>query len=98
MTEKYNLTARSIRSGGLTLAKSGPIETRFDPDSAELLPMVWTIANSTKLQDVVAANAGAVRAPAGTISFHAKLSQGAATAEKSAKKLHEKLSCKTERK
>src|SRR5450755_1627479 len=31
----------TIRAGGLTLAKSGPIETRFDPDNIEMLPMVW---------------------------------------------------------
>ena len=92
---KIESDGATIRSGGLTLAKSGPIETRFDPDSAELLPMVWTIANSTKLQDVVAANAGTARAPAGTISFRAKLSQGAVAAEKSAKKLRGILSAKT---
>lgn len=92
---KIQSNGATIRSGGITLANSGPIETRFDPNSAEILPMVWAIANSTKLQDVVAATAGAARAPAGTISFRAKLSQLSAVVEKSTQKSRGKSSAKS---
>ncbi len=39
MTENSHRNGATIRSGGLTLAKSGPIEMRFDPNAIELLPM-----------------------------------------------------------
>ena len=76
----------TIRSGGLALAKSGPIEARFDHDTIELLPMTWTIANSTGLQNV-AATAGAPRTPSGTISFRGKLYSPVAPVGKSPAKL-----------
>jgi uncharacterized protein involved in outer membrane biogenesis len=72
----------TIRSAGLTLVKSGPIETRFDPESIEVLPTIWTIANSSKIQEGLEATPGAPRAPAGTISFRAKLFAPAAPSGK----------------
>lgn len=72
----------TIRLGGLTLAKSGPIETRFDPTAIEMLPVTWTIANSTGLQ-YVPATAGAPRAASGTVSFRGKLYSAVAPIGKS---------------
>jgi uncharacterized protein involved in outer membrane biogenesis len=62
-----------ISRGAITLVNSGLIDTRFDSDSAELLPVIWTFANSAELQQGAAANPGVGRAPAGTIAFRAKL-------------------------
>jgi len=72
----------TISQGAHTLAKSGPIETHFDLDAIEMLPMVWTFADSTKLQQAALAISGATRASAGTIAFHAKLFAPVAPAEK----------------
>lgn len=62
-----------IRSGALILAKSGPIETQFTSDGIEMLPMVWTFTDFSKLQQIVPANAGVAHAPSGTIDFHVRL-------------------------
>jgi uncharacterized protein involved in outer membrane biogenesis len=80
----------TIHSGTLTLAKSGPIEARFDPEAAEILPIVWTFTSFTKLQDVLSATAGAPSTPSGTISFRAKLFTPSAPAEKPSQKLRGK--------
>jgi len=91
---KLESEGATIRSAGITLAKSGPIETHFDSGAIEMLPMVWTIANSSKLQDAVAATAGAPRPSAGTISFHAKLSTPSTPPEKLRPELRAKLPAK----
>jgi len=64
--------ARISRSG-VTIASSGPIDTRFDSGSVEMLPVIWTFAGPAELQSAAAANPGAIREPAGTITFRAKL-------------------------
>jgi hypothetical protein len=69
---KLESEGATIRSVGFTLAKSGPIQARFDPSAIEMLPVTWTIENSSAPQNA-AATSGAPRAPAGTITFHAKL-------------------------
>jgi hypothetical protein len=70
---KLESDGATIRSAGITLAKSGPIETRFDTNTIEMLPMTWTIADSSGPQNVAPTTAGTPRAPAGTISFRARL-------------------------
>jgi hypothetical protein len=69
---KLESEGATIRSAGFTLAKSSPLEARFDPGAIEMLPMTWTIANSSAPQNATA-NGGTLRAPAGTVTFHAKL-------------------------
>jgi uncharacterized protein involved in outer membrane biogenesis len=69
---KLESNGATIRSAGLTVAKSGPIEARFEPSSIELLPLLWTIPNSNGLQNV-AATTSAPRAPSGTISFRGRM-------------------------
>jgi uncharacterized protein involved in outer membrane biogenesis len=79
---KIESAGAMIHSGALTLAKSGPIESRFDSDAAEILPIVWTFTNSTKLQDVLSATADVPPTPSGTIAFRAKLFTPSASIEK----------------
>ncbi len=63
----------TIHSGALTLAKSSRIETRFDPDAAEVMPVTWSIANTNKLQELAATASGASVPPADAIVFRARL-------------------------
>jgi uncharacterized protein involved in outer membrane biogenesis len=83
-----------ISQSGVMLAKSGPIETRCDFDSVEILPMVWTFPASANVQQVAQANPSAARAPAGTISFRAKLFAPQGTIEKLAPPFPRKPSTK----
>jgi uncharacterized protein involved in outer membrane biogenesis len=62
-----------ISGGGVTLMNSGLIDTRFDSNSVEMLPVIWTFAAPAQLQEGAAANSGETRAPAGTMAIRAKL-------------------------
>lgn len=79
-----------ISQGAATIVTSGPIETRFDFDSAEMLPVVWMFADSAQLPQGDAANSAAIRSPAGTITFHAKFSSSPVTIQKLAQTMPRK--------
>lgn len=87
---KIESEGATIHSGILTLAKSGPIETRFDPDAIEISPVTWSIANSTNLQDVATNTAGISSPSVNAIVFRAKLFTAPALKEKSTQKSHGK--------
>jgi uncharacterized protein involved in outer membrane biogenesis len=81
-TGKISSAGAKIKHGGVTLVNSGQIETRFEFDSMEVLPVIWTFAEAAQLQQGAAANSGVFRAPAGTIAFRAKLFSPMAAVQK----------------
>jgi uncharacterized protein involved in outer membrane biogenesis len=83
-----------ISRGGMTLMNSGLIDTRFDSGTVEIFPIVWTFAEPAQLQQGAGRNSGAIRAPAGTISFHAKLFSPLVKIDKLTQTIPRKLTAK----
>ncbi len=74
----------TIKLNGAKVAKSSLIQARFAPGEIEILPMAWTLADSTAASEPATAKLEVDRASAETVGFHAKLSRGVATLKKPA--------------
>jgi uncharacterized protein involved in outer membrane biogenesis len=89
-TGKILSAGARISQGAATLVSSSPIDTRFDSDCVEMLPVVWAFADSAQFQQGAAADSSAIRASAGTITFHAKLFSTLVTIQKLAQPMPRK--------